>query len=127
MGLFDLFKKKPKKYDKKRVARVFRENPRAVHAAQRMFEAKHPTQRGKNPFQAHRPERIMVFLESIVEGECLPDGTRYTIIEVVSREDRELDELARESLGGEAFQEWLDAQQVLVERRTYQDRVPTDP
>jgi len=55
------------------------------------------------------------------------DGTRYTIIEVVSREDRELDELARESLGGEAFQEWLDAQQVLVERRTYQDRVPTDP
>ena len=55
------------------------------------------------------------------------DGTRYTIIEVVGHEVRELDELARESLGEDAFQEWLDAQQVLVERGTYQDRVPTDP
>jgi parvulin-like peptidyl-prolyl isomerase len=55
------------------------------------------------------------------------DGTRHSIIEVVGREDRELDELARESLGEDAFQEWLDAQQALVERGTYQDRVPTDP
>ena len=55
------------------------------------------------------------------------DGTRYSIVEVVGREDRELDELARESLGEDAFQEWLDAQQALVERGAYQDRVPTDP
>ena len=55
------------------------------------------------------------------------DGTRYAIIEVVGHEVRELDELARASQGESAFQEWLDAQQVLVERGTYQDRVPTDP
>ena len=42
------------------------------------------------------------------------DGQRFTIIEVLGHED-------------EAFQEWLNSQQVLVERSTYTDRVPTDP
>ena len=55
------------------------------------------------------------------------DGMSYAIIEIVGREERELDELTRQSLGDESFQEWLDAQQVVVERRTYEDRVPTDP
>jgi len=55
------------------------------------------------------------------------DGAFYTIIEVTGRQVRELDEFQRESLGQSAFQEWLDAQQVLVKRKTYQDRVPTDP
>ncbi len=55
------------------------------------------------------------------------DGTRYTIIEVVGREVHELDQSLREQLGEDMFQEWLDTQQVLVERRTYRDRVPTEP
>ena len=55
------------------------------------------------------------------------DGTRYSVIEVVGHEVRELDDGQRETLGEDAFQDWLDAQQVLVERRAYQDRVPTDP
>jgi len=55
------------------------------------------------------------------------DGVSFAIIEIVGREERELDELTRQSLGDESFQEWLDAQQVVVERRTYEDRVPTDP
>lgn len=52
------------------------------------------------------------------------DGTRYTIIEVTGHEVRELDESMREQMGQAAFQEWLDAQQASVERRTYEDRVP---
>jgi parvulin-like peptidyl-prolyl isomerase len=55
------------------------------------------------------------------------DGTRYTIVQAAGREMRELDEVMRGSLGEAAFQEWLEAQQVLVERRTYVDRVPTEP
>ena len=49
------------------------------------------------------------------------------IVEVVGRENRELDQYVRESLGDAAFQEWLNAQQALVERKTYADRVPTQP
>lgn len=55
------------------------------------------------------------------------DGTRYTIIEVVGREVRELEQSAREQVGASAFQEWLDAQMTLVERKTYQDRIPLEP
>jgi len=55
------------------------------------------------------------------------DGTRYTIIEVVGHEVRELDRSMQEQLGTTAFQEWLDAQMTLVERRTYQDRIPLEP
>jgi parvulin-like peptidyl-prolyl isomerase len=55
------------------------------------------------------------------------DGAWYAIIEVLGREVRELDQDVRDQLGDEAFQEWLDAQQVLVVRGTYRDRVPTDP
>jgi len=55
------------------------------------------------------------------------DGVRYTMIQVAGREMRELDEVMRGSLGEAAFQEWLEAQQVLVERRAYEDRVPTEP
>jgi parvulin-like peptidyl-prolyl isomerase len=55
------------------------------------------------------------------------DGTLYTIIEVAGREVREVDDAMRGSLGDAAFQKWLEAQQVLVERREYEDRVPTEP
>ena len=54
-------------------------------------------------------------------------GMWYTIILVVDHEERELEPFARQQLGAEAFQEWLDAQQVLVERLTYVERVPTEP
>ena len=55
------------------------------------------------------------------------DGMRYSIIAVVGREVRELDESQRQTVGEDAFLEWLDAEKAVVERRTYQDRVPTDP
>lgn len=55
------------------------------------------------------------------------DGTLYTIIQVAGREMREVDDAMRGSMGDAAFQEWLEAQQVLVERREYEDRVPTEP
>ena len=55
------------------------------------------------------------------------DGQRFTIIEVLGHEERELNEYLRQQYADEAFQEWLDSQQVLVERSTYTDRVPTDP
>lgn len=56
-----------------------------------------------------------------------PDGVRYTIIEVLGHEVRELEPFVRQQLEEDAFQEWLDTQQVLVERRTYRDRVPAEP
>ena len=55
------------------------------------------------------------------------DGQRFTIIEVLGHEERELNEYLRQQYADEAFQEWLNSQQVLVERSTYTDRVPTDP
>jgi len=54
------------------------------------------------------------------------DGTRYYIIEVVGHEEQELDPLVRQQLGADAFQKWLDAQQVLVERKMHSDRVPAE-
>lgn len=55
------------------------------------------------------------------------DGMQYTVIGVVGHETRELDEFFRQQLGSKAFQEWLEAQEVLVERKDYQDRVPLEP
>jgi parvulin-like peptidyl-prolyl isomerase len=55
------------------------------------------------------------------------EGGRYYIIEVLGHEVRELDETVREQLGNEAFQDWVDAQQVVVERKPYSDLVPTEP
>lgn len=55
------------------------------------------------------------------------DDTQYYIIEVVGHEERELDSFVHQQLGADAFQEWLDAQQVLVERKMYGDRVPAEP
>jgi len=54
------------------------------------------------------------------------DGTRYYIIEVVGHEEHELDPFVRQQLGTDAFQEWLDAQQVLVERKMYGDRLSVE-
>jgi len=55
------------------------------------------------------------------------DGVWYTVIEVAGHEMHELDQSLGEQMGEKAFQEWLDAQQILVERKTYLDRVPTEP
>jgi parvulin-like peptidyl-prolyl isomerase len=56
------------------------------------------------------------------------NGTRYLVIEVVGHEVRALDESARQQLGNEAYQAWLDAQQATVERRPYDpDLIPTQP
>ncbi|MGD8997969.1 MAG: peptidyl-prolyl cis-trans isomerase [Anaerolineae bacterium] len=55
------------------------------------------------------------------------EGQSYFIIEVTGREVRELEASVRDSLGQEAFQAWLDAQETLVERKSWQDRVPTEP
>jgi parvulin-like peptidyl-prolyl isomerase len=55
------------------------------------------------------------------------DGERFSVIEVLGHEERELDEYLRQQYADQAFQEWLDSQQMLVERGTYSDRVPTDP
>jgi len=55
------------------------------------------------------------------------DGTWYIIIEVVGHEMHDLDQLLREQLGEEMYQEWLETRQFLVERRTYRDRVPDEP
>jgi hypothetical protein len=51
----------------------------------------------------------------------------YFIIEVTGHEVRELEASVRDSLGQDAFQSWLEAQQSLVERRSWQNRVPTEP
>jgi parvulin-like peptidyl-prolyl isomerase len=56
------------------------------------------------------------------------DGTQYIVVEVLSREVRELDEWSRRQRATEALQEWLEGQQVLVERTEYDpDIVPTEP
>jgi len=54
------------------------------------------------------------------------DGS-YVVTEVVGHEVRELSQALRDPMGEEAYQKWLEAQQVLVERRTYEDRVPSEP
>jgi parvulin-like peptidyl-prolyl isomerase len=63
-------------------------------------------------------------------SQPVPNGndTRYLIIEVVGHEVRDMDEEARQQLGSEAYQAWLEAQQVAVERRPYDpDLIPTQP
>lgn len=63
------------------------------------------------------------------QPRLLSEGsTSYTIIEVVGHEVRELESYVLDQLAEEAFQEWLEAQQILVERREYDpDIVPTEP
>lgn len=57
------------------------------------------------------------------------DGSRYLVIEVLGHEVRELDEAARQQLGSQAFQAWLqEAEQASVERRPLDaSLVPTEP
>ncbi len=57
----------------------------------------------------------------------IQEGAQYVIIKVTGHEEHELDQSSREQLAEEAFQEWLDGQQVLVVRGTYRDRVPVEP
>jgi parvulin-like peptidyl-prolyl isomerase len=51
----------------------------------------------------------------------------YNILEVTGHEEREIAVWVYQQLVEKEFQAWLDAQQFLVERRTYQDRVPMEP
>jgi parvulin-like peptidyl-prolyl isomerase len=62
--------------------------------------------------------------EPVTIGE---EGQTYFILEVTGHEVRELEASIRESQGQEAFEAWLDAQQTLVERKSWQNRVPTEP
>ena len=56
------------------------------------------------------------------------EGDRYTILEVMGREPRELDESERRRRAGEAFQQWLEQQQESVERLEYDPgTVPAEP
>ena len=54
------------------------------------------------------------------------EGARYTIIEVMGHEVRELDEEMRQQLTDEAFREWLEDEQVKVERIEYAEAVPAE-
>ncbi len=56
-----------------------------------------------------------------------PDGGWYNILKVEGHESREIDQWAQQQLAEQKFQGWLESQQFLVERRTYLDRVPTEP
>jgi parvulin-like peptidyl-prolyl isomerase len=62
--------------------------------------------------------------EPVTIGE---EGQSYFIIEVVGHEARELEASVRDSLAQDAFQAWLEAQQSLVTRESWQSRVPTEP
>jgi len=59
----------------------------------------------------------------LIQGE---DGNWY-IIEVLGHEERPLEEYILNQRADEAFQSWLDTQQIKVERGSYRDRVPTEP
>jgi hypothetical protein len=59
------------------------------------------------------------------EGAQSPPA-RFVIVEVTGHEVRDLDEEIRQQLGQQAFQSWLESQQVLVERKSYQDMIPAD-
>jgi len=51
----------------------------------------------------------------------------YYVIQVTGHEVRELRDSVREQMAQDAFQSWLDAQQSLVERKSIEGRVPTEP
>ncbi|MFO7742708.1 MAG: SurA N-terminal domain-containing protein [Anaerolineae bacterium] len=51
----------------------------------------------------------------------------YFIIQATGREVRQLEDAVREQMAEDAFQSWLDAQQAFVERRSIENRVPTQP
>jgi len=62
--------------------------------------------------------------EPVTLGE---EGQSYYIFEVTGHEERELDDAILEQMAQERFQSWLEAQQSLVERRSIQGVVPTEP
>ena len=62
--------------------------------------------------------------EPIAVGE---QNQSYYVIQVTGHEVRELQDSAREQMAQDVFQSWLDAQQSLVERKSIENRVPTEP
>ncbi len=65
------------------------------------------------------------YSDPIAVGE--QDQAYYYVISVTGREVRELGESVREEMAADAFQSWLNAQQSLVERKSIDGRVPTQP
>jgi parvulin-like peptidyl-prolyl isomerase len=55
------------------------------------------------------------------------EGQQYYIFEVVGHEQREIADTILEQMAQEKFQSWLEAQQSLVERKSIEDDVPTEP
>lgn len=55
------------------------------------------------------------------------EGQTYFILEVTGHEVRELEPSVLDSMGQDAFLAWLEAQQSLVERKSWQSRVPAEP
>lgn len=58
---------------------------------------------------------------------AIQEGQRYVVVEVAGREVRPLEDSMRKRIAESAFQSWLEAQQVSVERKEYKDVVPTEP
>jgi parvulin-like peptidyl-prolyl isomerase len=61
------------------------------------------------------------------EPMALGEGQQYAIIEVTGHEVRPVEDYVKQQMAEQAFQTWLEAQQVVVERKDYQDRIPTEP
>jgi parvulin-like peptidyl-prolyl isomerase len=55
------------------------------------------------------------------------ESETYYIFQVTGHEERQLSDTILDQHARERFQSWLDAQQSLVERRSIQGRVPTEP
>lgn len=55
------------------------------------------------------------------------EGQQYQILQVTGHEVRALEDTVRQRMAQDVFQTWLDAQQTMVERKSYRDRVPTEP
>ncbi len=61
------------------------------------------------------------------EPMALGEGQQYAILEVTGHEVRPVEDYVKQQMADQAFQTWLEAQQVVVERKDYQDRIPTEP
>lgn len=62
--------------------------------------------------------------EPITLGE---QSQTYYIFQVTGHEERELDAAILDQMAQERFQSWLESQQSLVERRSIQGSIPTEP
>jgi hypothetical protein len=62
------------------------------------------------------------------EPLAVDEGSQaYYILEVTGREEREISDTIMDQMAQEKFRSWLDAQQSLVERKSIEGKVPTEP